>query len=118
MTSLELDPDFMEINILTKFHELWIKTRVYPKFSWDSSNLVLTQNDPVSKPDLDFMEINILTKFQVDWIKTVPLEYAQAKDDRRPSQSFTNMTDDGHQISSGELITPISFWQLWDAQVS
>ena len=62
--------DFIKMNILTKFHEDWIKT--VPSGMYWPNDLVLTQHDPFFNSGLDFIKMNILTKFHEDWIKTVP----------------------------------------------
>ena len=74
--SFKLDLDFIGTNILTKFHELWIKTvpsRVYTRFStiWPG-NLVFDPTWPSLELDLDFIVTDILTKFHELWINIVP----------------------------------------------
>ena len=93
--SFDHDLDVMMIDILTKFHELWIKTvpsRVYTSWKvnrWTlehlvrhgrpqgfskiwRSDLVFDLTWPSFDHDLDVMMIDILTKFHELWIKTVP----------------------------------------------
>ena len=67
---------FIKMNILTKFHEDWIKTvpyRVYSLFYLDlTRDLVFDPTWPMFNSGLDFIKMNILTKFHEDWILTGP----------------------------------------------
>ena len=76
--SFKFDLDLMEINILTKSHEVWVKTepsRKYRSFfkTW-FSDLVFDLTWPKFGAGLGLSEINILTKFHEMCIKTVPSE--------------------------------------------
>ena len=57
---------FIKMNILTKFHEDWIKTVPYRVYSLFYLDLTLW---PSFWPDI--IKIIILTKFYDNWIKTV-----------------------------------------------
>ena len=72
--SLDLD-EFIKVNILTKFNELWSKLCPYSVhndfYKICPSNLVFDPTWPIFELNLDLTRINILTKFQEFWIKIV-----------------------------------------------
>ncbi|KAH3720092.1 hypothetical protein DPMN_062985 [Dreissena polymorpha] len=83
LTKYNPNPVFIKINILTKFHNNWMKTtNILIKFheDWMKTINILTKfhkdwmktaTSIVYTSDLpDFITINILTKFHEDWMKT------------------------------------------------
>ncbi|KAH3818068.1 hypothetical protein DPMN_119659 [Dreissena polymorpha] len=74
MTQYNPNPDFIEINILTKFNKDWMKnvtSTVYTSFwpNFIKINILTKFHKDWMKTSTSIM--NILTKFQKDWMKTV-----------------------------------------------
>ena len=69
----KLGPDIIKTNILSKFHEVWVKivaARVWIIFYYDLTNRPTFLPFP-THVYLDTDIINILSKFEEDWVKTV-----------------------------------------------
>ena len=128
--NIELDLDFVKINILSKFEEDWAKTvscRVihdFPKI-WPS-DLLIDPAWPSFEFGLDFVKINILSKFEEDWIKTVSCRVITNcfwRTDRQiDAQTHARTTTDAGnsrilkvhpELSSGELKRAIGLFHIW-----
>ncbi|KAH3776774.1 hypothetical protein DPMN_178206 [Dreissena polymorpha] len=94
MTQTQSNPDFIKINILTKFHKDWIKTvtstiNILTKFRKD---WMKTATSIVYTSDL----INILTKFHKDWMKTINILTKFHKDWKKTATSIINILTKFH----------------------